>query len=110
MLDAFASDLARAEATLAAVKDDQVKLRLRLIGITFNFSGNGKEQTTLLQVLANLNVARLEIEKANPDFRVHFDRCDVAWLGAYYHLLCAMVYGYRAVDEPSMRRLDLSSE
>lgn len=99
VLDAFASDLGRAEATLAAVQDDQVKLRLRLSGITFDFTGTGKEQTTLLQVLVNLNGGRLEIEKANPEFRVHFDRGDVAWLRAYCHLLCAMVHGYRAVDE-----------
>lgn len=99
VLDAFASDLGRAEATLAAIQDDQVKLRLRLSGITFDFTGTGKQQTTLLQVLVDLNGGRLEIEKANPDFRVHFDRGDVAWLRAYCHLLCAMVNGYRAVDE-----------
>jgi len=99
VLDAFAGDLKRAEATLAGVQDDQVKLRLRLSGIMFDFTGTGKEQTTLLQVLVSLNGGRLEIEKTNPDFRVHFDRGDVAWLRAYCHLLCAMIDGYRAVDE-----------
>lgn len=99
VLDAFASELDRAENTLAAIQGDQVKLKLRLSGVTFDFTGTGKEQTTLLQVLVNLNGGRLEIEKANPDFRVHFDRGDVAWLRAYCHLLCAMVDGYRAFDE-----------
>jgi hypothetical protein len=98
VLDAFASDLGRAEATLAAVQDDQVKLRLRLSGVTFDFTGTGKERTTLLQVLVGLNGGRLEIEKANPDFRVHLDRGDVAWLRAYCHLLCATSDAYRAVD------------
>jgi len=99
VLDAFACDLGRAETTLAGIQDDQVKLRLRLSGVAFDFTGAGKERTTLLEVLVDLNGGRLEIEKANPDFRVHFDRGDVAWLRAYCHLLCAMVDGYRAFDE-----------
>ena len=99
VLDAFAADLGRAEATLAGIKDDDVKLRLRLAKITFDFSGTGKDRTTLIDLLTKLNGGRLNFQKANPDFRVHFDRGDVAWLRAYCHLLSAMVEGYRAVDE-----------
>jgi hypothetical protein len=99
VLDAFANDLGRAETTLAGIKDDQVKLRLRLAKITFDFSGTGKDRTTLIDLLIKLNGGRLNFQKANPDFRVHFDRGDVAWLRAYCHLLSAMVDGYRAVDE-----------
>ena len=98
VLDAFAADLDRAEATLAGVKDDKVKLRLRLSKITFDFAGTGKDRTTLLDLLTDLNGGRFDFQKANPDFRVHFDRGDVAWLRAYCHLLSAMVEGYRAVD------------
>ena len=99
VLDAFAADLGRAEATLAGVKDDNVKLRLRLAKVTFDFAGAGKDRTTLLDLMNKLNGGRFDFQKADPDFRVHFDRGDVAWLRAYCHLLSAMVEGYRAVDE-----------
>lgn len=99
VLDGFAADLSRAEATLADIKDDDVKLRLRLAGITFDFTGAGKDRATLLELLTRLTGGRLDLQKANPDFRVHFDRGDVAWLRAYCHLLSAMVESYRAVDE-----------
>jgi hypothetical protein len=99
VLDTFAADLGRAEATLAGVKDDNVKLRLRLAKITLDFTGTGKQRTTLIDLLNKLNGGRFNFQKANPDFRVHFDRGDVAWLRAYCHLLSAMVEGYRAVDE-----------
>lgn len=99
VLDAFASDLGRAEATLSEIKDDKVALRLRLAKITFNFAGSDKDRTTLLDLLTKLNGGRFDFQKANPDFRVHFDRGDVAWLRAYCHLLSAIVEGYRALDE-----------
>jgi hypothetical protein len=100
VLDAFAADLGRAEATLAGVKNDEVKLRLRLSKITFDFAGTGKDRTTLLHLLTELNEGRrFDFQKANPDFLIHFDRGDVAWLRAYCHLLSGLVEGYRAVDE-----------
>ena len=99
VLDAFATDLGRAETTLAGITDDQVKLRLRLAKIRFDFAGTGKDRTTLIELLNKLNGDRFQFQKTNPEFRVHFDRGDVAWLRAYCHLLSAMVEGYRAVDE-----------
>lgn len=99
ILDAFATDLARAETTLAAIKNDQVKLRLRLANISFDFTNTGKNRTTLISLITKLNEGRFAFQKENPDFRVHFDRGDVAWLRAYCHLLSSMVEGYRAVDE-----------
>ena len=99
VLDAFATDLRRAEITLAGINDDDVKLRLRLSKIAFDFTGTGKDQKTLLELVNSLNGGRFDFQKANPDFRVHFDRGDVAWLRACCHLLCAMVEGYRAVAE-----------
>ncbi len=99
VLDAFVADLGRAEATLAGVKDDKVKLRLRLAKIRFDFAGTGQGRTILVDLLTKLNGGRFLFQNANPDFRVHFDRGDVAWLRAYCHLLSAMVEGYRAVDE-----------
>jgi hypothetical protein len=99
VLDAFAADLGRAEATLADIKDNEVKLRLRLAEITFDFTGTGNDHTTLLELLTGLSRVRFDFQRDNPEFRVHFDRGDVAWLRAYCHLLSAMVEGYRAVDE-----------
>ncbi len=99
VLDAFATDLKRAEATLAEIKDDNVKLRLRLAKVTLNFSGKVKERTTLIELLNKLNAGRFDFQKNNPEFRVHFDRGDVSWLRGYCHLLSAMVEGYRAIDE-----------
>ena len=99
VLDAFAADLGRAEATLAGIKDENVKLRLRLAKITFDFTGTGRDRTSLIDLLVKLNRGRFQFQKTNADFRVHFDRGDVAWLRAYCHLLSAMVEGYRAVDE-----------
>lgn len=99
VLDAFAADVGRAEATLAGIKDDNVKLRLRLAKITFDFAGTGENRTTLIDLLTKLNGGRFDFQERNPDFRIHFDRGDVAWLRAYCHLLSAMVESYRAVDE-----------
>ncbi len=100
VLDAFATDLGRAEATLAGIKDDKVKLRLRLAKITFDFAGTGRDRSSLLGILNKLNGGqRFDFQRHNPDFRVHFDYGDVAWLRGYCHLLSAMVEGYRAVDE-----------
>lgn len=99
VLDAFAADLARAEATLAGVKDDKVKLRLRLAAVKFDFGGGEKERITLADVLTRVNGGRFDFLKKNPDFRIHFDRGDVAWLRGYCHLLSAFVEAYRSVDE-----------
>lgn len=98
VLDAFANDLDRAEATLARIRGDDVKLPLRLAKIPFDFTGTGEERTTLMEVLHRITDGRLKSEQENPDFRVHFDRGDVAWLRGYCHLLSGMVEGYRALD------------
>jgi hypothetical protein len=98
VLDAFAAEHGRAEATLAGIKDNKLKLRLRLAKISFDFAGTAKDRTRLIDLLTGLNRGRFDFQKANPEFRVHFDRGDVAWLRAYCHLLAAMVEGYRAFD------------
>ena len=100
VLDSFAADLRRAESTLAAIKDDDVKLRLRLAQISFDFAGTGEDQTKLLDLFVKLNRGQpFAFQKDNPDFRIHFDRGDVAWLRSYCHVLCAMVEAYRSIDQ-----------
>lgn len=98
LLDQFESDLCRAEATLAQITDAEVKLRLRLGLIKFNFSDLKQNEISLLEILAKLNGERLFFEIANPELRIHFDRGDVAWLRGYCHLLCGIVDGFRAMD------------
>lgn len=100
VLDAFATDLQRAESTLAGIRDDNVKLSLRLSEIQFDFTGFGKQHTKLIDLLKAMNRGQqFDFQKQNPDFKINFDRGDVAWLRAYCHLLSAMVNFYRAVNE-----------
>lgn len=98
VLDAFENDLMRAEATLAMIRDDNVKLQLRLAKISFDFRGTGEDQTNLLDILSKLNAGQPSFAFANPELQVHFDRGDVAWLRAYCHLLSAFVDCYRALN------------
>lgn len=100
VLEVMLADLARAEATLAMVTDDDVELPLRLAGITFDFTGTGENTTSLVSVLQRLNDnTRPGFLQGNDEFLVHFDRGDVAWLRGYCNLLSAVIEGYRAVDE-----------
>lgn len=100
VLDAFATDLNRAEVTLASIKDDNVKMSLRLSEIQFDFTRVGKERTTLIELLKAMNRGQqFDFQKQNPEFRISFDRGDVAWLRAYCHLLSGIVNVYRAIDE-----------
>lgn len=100
ILDAFATDLNRAEVTLAGIKDDNVKMSLRLSEIQFDFTGVGKQRTKLIELLKAMNQGRqFDFQKQNPDFRINFDRGDVAWLRAYCNLLSAIVNFYRSINE-----------
>ncbi|MFO0822830.1 MAG: hypothetical protein U0792_06880 [Gemmataceae bacterium] len=98
VLDVFVADLARVERTLAEVKDEKVKLPVRLANVRFDLTGGGKPTDKFIDVLTKLNRGRFDFLKDNPDFLVCFDRGDVAWLRAYCHLLSAAVEGYRAFD------------
>lgn len=99
ILDLLAFELGRAEKTLAEIKDDEVVLPLKLAPIQFDFSGQEKERISLLEILEKLNGQPLPLTEKNPEFLVHFDRGDVAWLRAYCHLLSGMVEAYRSADE-----------
>lgn len=98
ILDQFAADLMRAEKTLAGVKDDKVKLPIRLADARFDLTGGGKPTDKFIDILTKLNGGRFDFLKDDPGFLICFDRGDVAWLRAYCHLLCAAVEGYRAFD------------
>ena len=98
VLEAMQRDLEKAEATLAEVKDDNVKLPLRLAAIRFDFTGDGKAADTFLVVMKKIMRTDFEFLAANPEFLVKFDRGDVAWLRAYCHLLAGMLDLYLAID------------
>jgi hypothetical protein len=98
IFDRCERDLMRAEATLAAVTDDSVKLKLKLTTIRFDLTGDGRAKESLVPILKKLLRQDLPFLKDNPDFLVCFDRGDVAWLRAYCHLLSAVIDFYLAFD------------
>jgi hypothetical protein len=98
ILDDFRRDLLAAEATFAAVTDDQVKLPLRLASVRLDLDGDGNATDRMADILRKLVRQEIPFLKANPEFLVCFDRGDVAWLRAYCHLLSAMIDFYLAFD------------
>lgn len=101
-LDDLRRDLAVAEATLAGVTDDNVKLRLRLARFRLDLDGDGKPTDRLLDILQRVMGPQIRFPKDNPDFLVCFDRGDVAWLRAYCHLLMGMLDSYLAFDTETL--------
>jgi hypothetical protein len=94
MFQAWVADLRKAEATLAGVKDPNVKLPLHfgLIRLDFNGDGRADEDETLWKVYARFNrqVEEKVTAEAARDFVIAFDRGDVDWLRGYCHLLMAI--------------------
>lgn len=98
ILDDFCKDMAQADTTLAAITEDHVKLRVRLAGIKIDLDGDGQATDRFMDILTKLMGSPPDLLKTNPEFRVHFDRGDVAWFRAYCHLLCSMLELYLAID------------
>lgn len=76
------ADLQKAEKTLAAIKDENVKLPLRVSNIRWDWDGNGTPGDKLIDL-----VRRFFGPNTPADLTVTFDRADVAWLRGYCHLL-----------------------
>ena len=99
------NDLAKAEGTLAGVKDDGVKLPLHfgLIALDLNSDGQAGGDETLWKIYAELNNGLRLTPDATPeavqDFVIAFDRGDVYWLRGYCHLLSAICEMVLAYDE-----------
>jgi hypothetical protein len=84
VLQTWLDDLAKAEATLAAIKDESVKLPLHVALIKLDLTGLGKP----------VNAAFLFQRTGQPlprdaaeNFVIGFDRGDVNWLRGYMHFL-----------------------
>jgi hypothetical protein len=88
VLQDLVADLEKAETTLAAVRDDGVKLPLRVGLIRLDLDGDGKPDEYLAKLLAQYMGGRSL--PGDGDVPVVFDRGDVAWLRGYCHLLMAM--------------------
>jgi hypothetical protein len=98
MIAAFLADLATAEKTLAAIKDDNVSLPLRFGLVRLDLDGDGKasESEALWRLMAALgrrpgNVPDdPAIREAAEAFVVRLDRGDAYWLQGYCRLLSAL--------------------
>jgi hypothetical protein len=109
VLDDFVRDLSAAETTLAAIKDEKVKLPIRLAAIRLDLAGSGKAAGSFLDVLKKImRQQQFGFLEGNPDFLVCFDRGDVAWLRAYCHLLMCMLDFYLAFD--TEKAFDLAAD
>jgi hypothetical protein len=89
VLDDLVHDLARAEATLGAVKDDGVKLSLHLGPIRLDLAGVGKSNESLATLVQRYMGGARNLP-ADAELLVVFDRGDVSWLRGYCHLLQAL--------------------
>jgi hypothetical protein len=107
MFEEFIGNLAKAEATLALIKDDAVSLPIHFGLVRLDINGDGKatEDETLWKLYARLN-AQAERDKVNATdaagFRIAFDRGDVAWLRGYCHLLMTLSEVYLAHDAKTL--------
>jgi hypothetical protein len=103
--ETFALDLAAAESVLSGIRDEKIKLPLRFANLRFDFDGDGKPESSLIDLFLSLRQERsFPFLDGNPDCLICFDRGDVAWLRAYCHLLSAFADFYLAFDfEPAFR-------
>ena len=99
IVQTFVDDLKKAEATLAKIEDDNVKLPLHVGLIKIDLFGIGKP--------VNAAFVLGEIEGDLPEdpvksFVIGFDRGDVNWLRGYCHFLCAAGEVVLGVDEKEL--------
>lgn len=99
IIENFLVGLTKAEATLAAMHDESVKLPLRFGLIRFDLTGNGivSEKEMLWRGYASLSSNADITEEKAKDFSITFDRGDVHWLRGYCNLLmapCEMLLAY----------------
>lgn len=92
-------DLATVRTTLEPIKDQNLKLALRLGLIRLDFDGNGKaDDKEMLWQLFNAVTGARVTEKDAQQFLIAFDRGDALWLQGYTHVLGAMGEFLRAYD------------
>lgn len=104
IMETWLADLQRAEATLAQVKQADVKMPLHFAMIRLDFDGDGTaaEDESIWRVFARLGGAPTPEGSAALVF--DFDRADALWLRGYCHLLMALdefvlAYDFRELFE-----------
>jgi hypothetical protein len=96
MIAAFLADVAAAEKTLAAIKNDDVTLPLRFGLVRLDLDGDGKaaDSEALWRIVAAIggqrDVPDEAVRAAAAGFSIRFDRGDAYWLEGYCHLLSAV--------------------
>ncbi|MFO0809943.1 MAG: hypothetical protein U0746_15080 [Gemmataceae bacterium] len=82
-------DLRKAEATLAEVHGDEIRLPLRVGLIRLDLTGGGTAGDRF-ETIVSRYMGRAGNAAKDSDWLVVFDRGDVAWLRGYCHLLMAL--------------------
>jgi hypothetical protein len=100
VLEQFITDLEAAEASLAKVEDDQVKLKLPVGLIRLDLDGNGEssEEETFWQVFTAVAWRAAKLDNEQQRFEIGFDKADVHWMIGYTRLLRAMAKAWLAYD------------
>jgi hypothetical protein len=106
MIERFQKSIIAAEATMAVIKDDDLKWDLNLDEVRLDMNGDGQageRETlgTLFRMVAN----RGRTEQPAQGLSVGFDSADVYWLRGYCHLLAAMVDVILAYDHERLFEL-----
>jgi len=93
------NDLANVRSTLEPIKDQNLKLTLRLGLIRLDFNGDGKaDDKEMLWQVFNAITNRQITEQQAQQFLIAFDRGDALWLQGYTHVLGAIAEFLRAYD------------
>jgi hypothetical protein len=99
MIERFQSGINTAEATLAAVDDEQLAWKLNFKEVSLDLDGDGKlAQAENLEVLFRLAGNRSQPPGGPDGLPVGFDAADVYWLRGYCHLLSALADSILAYD------------
>ena len=89
ILQELIDDLTKAESTLSKVRDEKVRLPLRLGLIRLDLAGDGKASDSLTTLLTRYMGGAHGLPK-DENLLVVFRRGDVAWLRGYSHLLMTL--------------------
>ncbi len=96
VFDDLIADLNKAEASLADVHDEQIKLPLHPGSIRLDLVGDGKSAERFHTILTRYLGGGRNVLKEEE--LIVFDRGDVAWLRGYCHLLAALAEFFLAHD------------
>lgn len=100
ILQSWIHDLNEAQATLATVRDPNVRLPMRIGLVRMDFNGDGvaRKDETFWRVLSATSPGLNVSERAASEFLITFDLADVHWLRGYCHLLAAISETILAYD------------